>query len=484
MKRKDDRSGISSTFKVAAAVLTILCFVGVTFGSQQTPASNIRSAPAVQQSEGAGAPSGATNSGPEALHLIVNRSLVITSPVQIMRVSLANPKICDALVVSPREILLNGKSAGATSLVIWGRSGQMQTFDVYVDLDVLELSNDIRNTFPNVPVKVQVSKNLVTLSGHVSSPEVADKILELAQSMVPNKKDVVSLLEVPAPPTGEVLLKVRFAEIDRSALNTFGMNLVSVPPAKNVGSISTQQFSPPGLRSGSIGSLGDTAGGGSGISLQNLLNVFIFRPDINLAATIQMLKAHNLLQILAEPNVLTQSGKKASFLAGGQFPFPVIQSASTGFPTVTIQFHDFGVSLDFTPTITQDGYIHLKVKPEVSSLDFSNALTIEGFTVPAISTRRVESEMDLRDGQSFVIAGLMDNRVTNQLSKIPGLGDIPLLGKIFQSYSHNKSKTELLVLVTPHIVHPLPPGVVPNGPTFPVPFMPPAQGPKAGTSGR
>jgi pilus assembly protein CpaC len=483
MNRKDERSDRSPASKAVLVVFTVMCFVGVTFGAQQSPSKINAPGATVQQAEQAGAPSGPSSAGPEALHLIQDRSLVITSPVQIMRVSLANPNICDAIVVSPREILLNGKKAGATSLVIWGQSGQMQTFDVYVDLDVLELSNDIRSTFPNVPVKVQVSKNLVTLSGHVSSPEVADKILELAQSMVPKKQDVVSLLEVPAPPTGEVLLKVRFAEIDRSALKTFGANLISIPPAKNVGAISTQQYSPPGLRNGSIGSLGDTGGSGQGISLQNLLNVFYYRPDINLAATIEALRTQNLLQILAEPNVLTQSGKKASFLAGGEFPFPVIQSASTGFPTVTIQFHDFGVRLDFTPTITQDGYIHLLVKPEVSSLDFSNALVIEGFTVPAISTRRVQSEMDLRDGQSFVIAGLMDNRVTKQMSKIPGLGDIPLLGKIFQSYNINKSKSELLVFVTPQIVHPLPPGQVPNGPKFPERFMPPAQGPKTGASG-
>jgi pilus assembly protein CpaC len=323
-----------------------------------------------------------------------------------------------------------------------------------------------------------VSKNLVTLSGHVSSPQVADKIIELAQSMVPRKQDVVSLLEVPAPPTGEVMLKVRFAEIDRTAARQLGANIISVPPAKNVGSISTQQFSPPGLRGGSIGKLGDTAGSGSGISLQNLLNIFIYRPDINLAATIAALQSRNLLQILAEPNVLTESGKEASFLSGGEFPFPVIQSASSGFPVVTIQFHQFGISLDFTPTITQNGYIHLKVKPEVSALDYSNALTIQGFTIPAISTRKVESEMDLRDGQSFAIAGLMSNQVTQQLSKIPGLGDIPLLGKLFQSESLQKNKSELLVLVTPQIVHPLPPGEVPNGPQFPMHFLPPAQASK------
>ena len=207
--------------------------------------------------------------------------------------------------------------------------------------------------------------------------------------------------------------------------------------------------------------------------------MFIFRPDINLAATIQALQTHNLLQILAEPNVLTESGKEASFLSGGEFPFPMLQSTGSGgsIPAITIQFRQFGIRLDFTPTILPDDEIHLKVAPEVSSLDYSNALTITGFTVPALAVRRVQSEMELRDGQSFVIAGLMDNRVTQQLNKIPGLGDIPLLGKIFQSESLNKNKTELLVLVTPQIVHPLPPGQVPNAPQFPMKFMPPAAAP-------
>ncbi len=174
-----------------------------------------------------------------------------------------------------------------------------------------------------------------------------------------------------------------------------------------------------------------TAGG---FNLSNLLNLFIFRPDINLAATIQALQAQNILQILAEPNLLTASGKDASFLAGGQFPYPVVQSvgASGGAPAITIQFKEFGVRLNFTPTIQPDGLIHLKVAPEVSSLDFTNAVTLQGFTIPALSTRRVESEMDLRDGQTFAIAGLIDNQVQQLLDKIPGIGDIPILGKLFQ----------------------------------------------------
>jgi pilus assembly protein CpaC len=464
MTRKNSRNERRSLPVFATLVVMTTMFLALGFSLPLAGASRVDTRTSVQQAESEGAPSG----GPEALHLIVDRSLVVTSPSQITRVSLANPDICDAVVVSPTEILLNGKRAGATSLVIWGQSGQMQTFDIYVDLDVLDLTGDIRNTFPNEQVKVTVSKDIVTLSGHVSSADVADKILELAQSMVPDKKNVVSLLEVPAPPTGEVLLKVRFAEVDRSALRQLGVNLLVGPPQKNIGTITTGQYSPPGLSSLSSSQTSYTLG--------SLLNVFVFRPDIGFATTIEALKTRNLLQILAEPNVLTESGKDASFLSGGEFPFPVVQStgAGGGVPAITIQFRQFGIRLDFTPTILPDDMIHLKVTPEVSSLDYSNALTITGFTVPALAVRRVQSEMELRDGQSFVIAGLMDNRVTRTLQKIPGLGDIPLLGKIFESESLNKNKTELLVLVTPQIVHPLPPGQVPGGPQFPMQFLPPA----------
>jgi pilus assembly protein CpaC len=262
---------------------------------------------------------------------------------------------------------------------------------------------------------------------------------------------------------------VRFAEVNRVALNQFGINILSLPGAKNVGTISTQQFSPPQLTNASNGV-------NSTLGLNNLLNIFLLRPDINLAATIQALQQNNVLEILAEPNLLTASGKEASFLAGGEFPFPILQSTggSGGFAGITIQFKEFGVRLNFTPTLTLDGLIHLKVQPEVSSLDFTNALTIQGFTIPALSTRRVSSEMDLADGQSFAIAGLMDNRVTEQLNKVPGIGDIPILGKLFQSRSRQKSTDELLVVVTPHIVQPLSAANAPKGPAFPVPVLTPS----------
>jgi pilus assembly protein CpaC len=400
----------------------------------------------------------------QSLHLLVGRSLVISSPTRIKRVSLADPTIAEAVVISPHQIVVNGKAPGGVSLLLWDEADQSQAFEVAVDTDALGLSAKIHALFPAESVKVDTAKDVVILSGRVSSVAVSDKILEMAKNISPK---VTSMLQGPVSPAGQIMLQVRFAEVNRVALSQFGLNILSLPGAKNGGTISTQQFSPPAL-------VNAQNGVGSTLGLNNLLNIFYVRPDINLAATIQALQAKNVLEILAEPNLLTASGKEASFLAGGEFPFPILQSTGgTGFAGITIMFKEFGVRLNFTPTLTLDGLIHLKVRPEVSSLDFTNALTLQGFTVPALSTRRVESEMDLADGQSFVIAGLIDNRVTSQLDKVPGLGDIPILGKLFQSWS-KQSTDELLVVVTPHIVHPLTAENLPKGPVFPIPFLPPA----------
>ena len=416
----------------------------------------------------------------QSLHLLVGRSLVITSPTRLKRVSIADPAIADATVVSPTQVLVDGKAPGAVSLLLWDESDQSQAFEVSVDIDILSLSEKIHEVFPNEAVQLDTSKDSVMLSGKISSQEVADKILEVVKNATPK---VTNLMQVPPASNGQILLEVKFAEVDRSAISQFGVNILGLPGNKMIGTSSTQEFSPPQLvTNSSTSSSGTTTtsggGPGSGIGLSNLLNIFLYRPDINLAATIQALQEQNVLQILAEPNLLTASGKDASFLAGGQFPFPVIQSTggSGSFPAITIQFKEFGVKLDFTPTLRADGLIHLKVAPEVSSLDFSNALTIQGFVIPALSTRRVSSEMDLRSGQSFAIAGLIDNTVTSTMEKVPGIGDIPILGKLFQSKSVNKGKDELLVLVTPRIVAPLSPDQVPPGPTMPIPFLAPVPG--------
>ena len=402
------------------------------------------------------------SSEPQTLHLLVGRSLVISSPARIKRVSLADPEIAEAIVVSPTQVLVNGKKPGGVSLLLWDELDQSQSFEVSVDIDVLSLTQKIHEVFPSENVHIDTSKDSIILTGQISSTVVADKILEVVKGATPK---VTSMMEVPVTVAQQVLLQVKFAEVDRSTIDSFGINFIGTPGAKNVGVVGTQQFAPPQL-------VNQANGAGSTIGLSDLLNVFIFRPDINLAVTIKALQDQNLLQILAEPNLITESGKDASFLAGGEFPYPVPQAGGGGgYTSITIQFKEYGVRLSFTPTCSPDGTIHLRVKPEVSSLDYTNALSISGYTVPAISTRRVESEMDLQDGQSFAIAGLLDNTVTNQFQKIPWIGDVPVLGKLFQSHSYNKSKSELLVVVTPRVVKPLAPDHAPNGPQFPVPFL-------------
>jgi pilus assembly protein CpaC len=457
------------------AVLLSLCASGA--GAQQAPIAGAlaqTSAAPSNASANSAEPLAASPQAaeePQSLHLLVGRSLVITSPTRIKRVSLADTSIAEAIVVSPNQVVLNGKMPGGVSFLLWDEAEQSQIFEVNVDIDILTLTQKIHESFPSEAVQLQAARDVVMISGKVSSPVVAAKILEFVKNATPK---VTSLMEVPVPPVGDILLEVKFAEVDRAALSQLGINLLSLPGNKNIGTISTQAFGPPQL-AGS-GSSGTTSTGGNAVNstfgLSDLLNIFIFRPDINLAATIKALQDRNVLQILAEPNLLTASGKDASFLAGGEFPYPVLQGGSAGGgAAITIQFREFGVKLNFTPTLQDDGYIHLKVKPEVSSLDFANALTIQGFVIPALSTRRVESEMDLKDGQSFAIAGLVDNRVTEELQKIPGLGDIPLLGKLFQSRTLNKSHNELLVLVTPRLVQPLTPGQLPAGPAFPLSFL-------------
>lgn len=421
---------------------------------------------------------------PQVLHLLVGRSIVITSPNKIRRVLLADPAIAEDAVVSPYQVVVNGKAPGGVSLIMWDEAGNSQSFEVSVDIDVLGLTQKIHEVFPSEPVQIETSGSTVMLSGRVSSAAVADKILEVVKNSTPK---VTSLMEVPPAPQAQISLQVRFAEVNRQKAQDFGINLIRTFGSNMPMSVSTQQFAPPQL--GSIGTVTQTNGGTTTtnagqntFNLNDILNIFVLRPDINLAATIKALEQNNILEILAEPNLMTESGKEASFLAGGQFPYPVVQAVSSGTAApITIQFKDYGVRLSFTPTVMPDGMIHLKVEPEVSTLDYSNAVTLQGFTVPAIATNRVMSEMDLKDGQSFAIAGLLDNRVTQVLSKIPFIGDVPILGKLFQSWTLTKGDNELLVVVTPHIVRPLNPNEVPQGPAFPLPFMrpipPPGQKP-------
>ncbi len=431
----------------------------------------------------AAAQSNVTSAG-ETLHVLVGRSLLITSPTRVKRLSIADPNVADAIIISPTQIMINGKSPGGVSLVLWNDADQSQPLELLVDLDILGLSQKIHEVFPREDVKVEAIKDVVVVSGHISSKLVADRILAIISAAVTK---VVNMMEVPVPPAaGEILLEVKFAEVNRTALTQLGANFFSENP-KLVGATSTGQYGPPSLSTlptssssttgtSTTSTTGSSSTGANAVTpdftLSSLLNIFLFRPDVNVGLTIQALQQESLLQMLAEPNLLTETGKEASFLAGGEFPFPVVQGGASGsVPTVTIQFREYGVKLTFTPTLTEGNRIHLHVRPEVSSLDYTNAVTLSGFFIPALSTRRVDAEMELADGQSFGIAGLVDNSVSEIINKMPVLGDLPVLGQLFRSKSFQKSKDELVVVVTPHIVHPLAVGQEPNLPVYPLPFM-------------
>jgi pilus assembly protein CpaC len=396
--------------------------------------------------------------GSAPLRVMVGKSLLINTTEPIKRISVTDPAIASALPVTPTQILVHGKTPGEVSLVIWDEQERSRSFDLRVDVDVSACAEEEHRVFPEEQITVTPSRAAIVLSGHVSTEDIRNRAGELAGAYSPKVVNVLTFGPVGAQ---EVLLQVKFAEVDRTALNQIGFNFVSTGAANTVGTTTTGQF-------GGFGPPTVTSGGTSSTTLNNVLNLFVFRPDINLGAVIEALETKNLLQILSEPNLIAVNGKKASFLAGGQFPFPIVQPGQ-GFTAVTISFKDFGVRLEFTPVIMPNGNIHLQVAPEVSTLDFSNALTISGFTVPALSTRRADTEFELQDGQSFVIAGLMDNRVTDIYNKIPGLGDIPILGNFFKSKSVQKSNSELMVLCTVHRVSPATES--PSGPKNPQLFM-------------
>jgi pilus assembly protein CpaC len=395
----------------------------------------------------------------QSVHIQVGRSIVLTLQSRLRRLVVSNPNVLDTATVSTTQVVVTAKMPGSSSLVMWDESSNARILDVYADVDLSGLRDGVKSAYPHDSIQIDAEQGRVLVTGKVSSKAVVDDVMRMATVY---SKDIVNSLVVDAPRVKQVMLKVQFAEVDRVKLEQFGFNILSTGAANTIGTTTTGQFGQPtlgttGLLTGTIGS--SLTGTTSSLTASNLLNVFLFRPDLNLGATIQDLQQRNVLQILAEPNLMARSGEPARFLAGGEFPFPVVQGGGTSGVAVTIQFKPFGVRLDFTGTIDGD-IIRLKVAPEVSTLDFTNAVMISGFEVPAISTRRAETEIELRSGQSFGIAGLLDRRATVQLSKVPGIGDIPILGQLFRSKSFSRSNTELLVMVTPSIVDPLMDNVV------------------------
>ena len=382
----------------------------------------------------------------EDLRLTVGKSVVIDYPSDIRQISTSSPDIVDASPVTTREILLHGKGLGNATLVVWSKTGERTFYNVTVDLNLDSLRKILRDSFPNEQIVPESSRDSLTLNGKVSTKEVADRAIALASNFA---KSVINNMDLAIPPVEkQVLLRVRFAELDRTKSEQYGINWFS--QAGQTGFYASTQQS----------GISSTTNGGPGtqntLSIASALNIFAFDPKLNLGAFIQALQTEDILQILAEPNLVTTNGKEAYFLVGGEFPVPVLQGGGNA-GSVTVQFKEFGIRLRFTPVITGNHTIKLHLTQEVSTLDAADGVTFNGFVIPAISTRRAESDVELGEGQSFVVAGLLDNRDTESFSKLPFLGDIPVLGTLFKSKTVKKSRTDLVMLVTPEVTQPLGP---------------------------
>lgn len=340
----------------------------------------------------------------------VGRSVIVETMWDVTRIAVTDPAIADALVVQPREILIDGKSAGTISLILWGRGGERAHYAVVV-------------VEPAAPGTIAVAPSQVR----------------------------------PDDGPRQVMLQVRFGEVRHDALTEAGLALFTggSGPGNVAGRTTTQQFTAPVI--------GLNDDGAHSVTFGDLLNVFVFSGDRNIGLLLKALQMRGVFHTLAEPTLLAFDGQEASFLAGGEIPVPVVQGLTN---SVSVQYKEYGIRLTFTPTITGD-VVHLKVRPEVSQLDFVNGVTIAGFRIPALSTRRAETQIALRSGQSFAIAGLLDNASQLVREKVPGLGDLPIIGRLFQSKSDRRERTELVVIITPTLVRPLDAGAVPS-PALPV----------------
>jgi len=405
---------------------------------------------------------------PIPIALVAGRGAVIDCPNGVARVATSNPEAVDAVAASGREVLFQGKAVGQATLVVWSNDGVRRTYEVTVEPNFEPLRQLLKDTFPGENIGLRATRDSLALVGRASTQAIADRALALAATAM---KGAVSNLEIAPPaPERQILLRVRFAELNRSATAEFGMNLLSTGAGRTIGGSTTGQFPSDSLAQLS-GGVPASGASGTTFSISDLLNIFAFRTDLNLGLLIHDLESRGLLQILAEPNLVATSGKEATFLAGGEFPVPVMQGGAAA-GGITVQFREFGIRLSFLPQITANHTLRIHVKPEVSTIDTADGVTISGFRIPALATRRIETDVELAEGQSFVIAGLLDERVTQGLSRMPGLASVPLLGAFFKSRSVTKSNDELVVVVTPETAGPAA-GEAPL-PPMPIPFLGPA----------
>jgi pilus assembly protein CpaC len=392
----------------------------------------------------------------DRVHVTAGRSTVVPTDFDVTRIAVTNPEIADAVVVQPREVLVDGKKPGTVSLILWS-STQRKQYDIVVEPAISGLEQQLQALFPGEDIAVSVSEEAIVLSGHVSSTSVMLRAAEIATASA-SKAKIINMLQVPGgSESQQVMLQVRFAEVNRRALTELGLNLF-VNRERFAARSTTQQFAAPTFDDEKP----------NGLVFSDFLNLFFFDRKEGIGGVLRALQQRGGFQSLAEPNLIAYNGQEASFLAGGEFPVPVVQAGSTN--AVTIVFKEFGIRLNFKPTIAGD-LIRLKVRPEVSTLDFANGVTLQGFRIPALTSRRAETDVELRDGQSFAIAGLLDNIRQNDSAAIPILSKLPILGNIFKSKAERAEETELMVLITPRLIRALNPDEVPPLPTSIRPFI-------------
>src|ERR1035441_8776486 len=421
------------------ACLLLACFCGLQCIAAQTgnppsePAASPQGAAAVPltlQSAAAG----------DVLHLVVGHSILLVSAAPLRRVYVGNPAVLQTYTSGAAEIVLTAKTPGVSSMVLWDDGGGHRLYTVFADLDPAALEASLQQAFPDASIHAEAGEGRIFLTGSVATDAASDAAVKMASQYA---KDVVNSIHIDPVHGKQVQLKLRIVEVDRTRLDQLGINIFA--GGRTAVATTTGEF--PSSASGS----------GSSLSVSDPLNFLLYNAKLDVGLTIQDLERKQIVQVLAEPTLTTVSGLTARFLSGGEFPFPVIQpgGGAGSAASVTIQFRPYGVKVDFTPTVSADGIIHLKLSPEVSALDYSNAVTISGYTIPALSTRRADTEVEIRDGQSFAVSGLLDHRTTEIMSKVPGIGDVPILCQLFRSKNFNHSVVELVIIVTASVVDPL-----------------------------
>ena len=463
----------------AKTVITIACFSA--FALLICAGAGLRAQTSPSPSEPAAA---STQDSANDLSVAVGKTVLVDTTWPIKRVAIGMSEIAEVHAANPNEIIVNGKAPGETSLIVWDTHGGRQFFNVTVRASATALNDsldsirrELRAELPGQPLKVSIENGNIFLRGTVKDLDSSSRAVKIAST----GGKVVNLLNVNVPASEpQILLKVRFASVDRNKEKQLGINIFSLGGLNTVGGITTGQFSQPSITGPTGGSVTTTNGvttvtppSAATATFTNELNLLALNPGgLPFGVDIEALESKGIVQVLAEPNIVAMNGKQASFLAGGEYPY----AFASGLGTISVEFKEYGVRLNFLPTITPRGTVRLQVAPEVSSLDFADAIVISGYEIPAIATRKMKTEVELSDGQSFVIGGLLDNRDTEAYNKVPFLGDIPIIGKFFQSMSKNRTNTELIVLVTMEMVAPIQAGDPLPALKFPTKFLPPNSG--------